>query len=71
MIFRLHPNSLFFDGTGTGLEPAGGKFLPSFGTGHPGGGAHLFSVWQNIFVSYLYHDHYFCSRRQHPPVAEA
>jgi hypothetical protein len=42
--FKLHPNSLFEDGTGLGLEPVGGEFQPSFETGYPGGGAYLYSV---------------------------
>ena len=41
MIFKLHLNSLFEDGTGPGIEPVGGEFQPSFETVHSGGGAHL------------------------------
>jgi len=41
MIFKLHPNSLFEDGTGPGLEPVGGEFQRSFEIVHPGGGAYL------------------------------
>jgi hypothetical protein len=40
--FRLHPNSLFEDGTGPGLETVGGVFQPSFETVHPVGGAYPF-----------------------------
>jgi hypothetical protein len=28
--FKRHPNSLFENGTGPGLEPVGGEFQPSF-----------------------------------------
>ncbi|MGB5424947.1 MAG: hypothetical protein WBN03_22460, partial [Desulfobacterales bacterium] len=39
--FKLHPNSLFEDGTRPGLESVGGEFQPSFAIVHPGGGADL------------------------------
>jgi hypothetical protein len=37
----INPNPLFKDGPGSGLEPVGGEFQPSFETGYTGGGAHL------------------------------
>jgi hypothetical protein len=42
--FKLHPNSLFENGTGPGLDPVGGEFQPPFETGYPGGGAYLIFV---------------------------
>jgi len=42
--FKLHPNSLFEDGTGPGLELVGGEFQPFFATAHPGGGVYLIFV---------------------------
>jgi hypothetical protein len=39
-----NPNSLFKDGPGSGLEPVGGEFQPSFETGYTGGGAHFIFV---------------------------
>ena len=42
MIFKQHPNSLFEDGPGPGLERVGGEFRSSFEIVHPGGGARLY-----------------------------
>jgi hypothetical protein len=36
-----HPNALFEDGPGPGLESVGGEFQPSFATVYPGGDAYL------------------------------
>ena len=43
---------LFEDGPGSGLEPVGGEFQPSFETGYAGGGAHLIFVLKDkLFFS--------------------
>ncbi|MGD9351622.1 MAG: hypothetical protein PVI72_01740, partial [Desulfobacterales bacterium] len=44
--FKLHPNSLFEDGSGPGLDPVGREFQPSFETVRAGGGAYLFRLCQ-------------------------
>jgi hypothetical protein len=49
-IFKLHPNSLFEDATGPGLEPVGGEFQPSSATAYSGGGAHFLTLLHSIFV---------------------
>jgi len=46
----LKPIQSFEDGPGPVLEPVGGEFQSFFETVHPGGGAHLFSELQSIFV---------------------
>jgi len=46
--FKLHPNSLIEDGTGSVLETVGGEFQPSFETVHSGGGAHLYFVLEQL-----------------------
>ena len=46
MIFKLHLNSLFEDGTGPVVETVGGRFQPQLEIVRPDGSAHLVRVCQ-------------------------
>jgi hypothetical protein len=43
-IFKRHPNSLFEDGIGPGIEPVDGEFQVSFESAYPVGGAIFFRI---------------------------